>query len=95
MKRVLVGLALALTLSACGGIQKAADAVNYSRLDQAMDQNPTGVGEVCQGRAELASHGIDDDEFFNVLESSDAFDSFPSDLGLSDRQIYDRIVSRC
>jgi uncharacterized protein YceK len=27
MKKVLVGLALALTLSACGGIQKAADAV--------------------------------------------------------------------
>jgi hypothetical protein len=58
VKRVLVGLALALTLSACGGIQKAADAVNDP-------SSVTQVAPVYQSHADFVREYVNENTSLN------------------------------
>jgi hypothetical protein len=96
VKKVLVGLALALALTGCGtALQTTANAVDYSRLDTAMNQHPDLVIRFCDAHAQLLADGASSDRIYDFLEEAGGFDTFPDDLGLTHRQIYHRIVSRC
>jgi hypothetical protein len=105
MKRVLVGLALALTLSACGGIQKAADAVANPTLQS--DSRASFVRAYVNEETSLNWDGVPDSVIddggnaacnvagsdLDAQELSDLTNVTMSELGVSQDDAFDVLAA--